>query len=176
MDTADRRADLLQAEQEVDDAKRVAGMVSAEARAAELSETIARYVEIVRALGPQGVRAQMMEAGLKKLNQGLVIIGNEATWPIVEVGDKGAVMWAGRPIQLCSASEQWRAQAAIQLTLAALTGSQAVVLDRADLLDVRNREGLVQAVKRVSGKAGIAVLLCSTGTANGSAPWTAGHD
>ena len=80
-------------------------------------------------------------------------------------------MWGGRPIQLCSESEKWRAQAAIQLTLAAMTGSQAVVLDRADLLDADNREGLVRAVKRVSGKTGIAVLLCSTGTANGSAPW-----
>ena len=171
VDTADRRADLMQAEQAVDDAKRTVVMVSAEARAGEASETIARYAEIVRALGPQGVRSKMMEAGLKKLNQGLSIIGEVAGWPIVEVGDKGAAMWAGRPVQLCSASEQWRAQAAIQLTLAAMTGSQAVVLDRADLLDVDNREGLVRAVKRVAGKTGIAVLLCSTGTANGSAPW-----
>ena len=169
--SADRGADLMQAEQAIDDAKRISGMVSAEARAAELSETIARYTEIVRALGPQGVRAKMMEAGLKKLNQGLAIIGREAIWPLVEVADKGAVMWGHRPIQLCSESEKWRSQAAIQLTLAAMTGSQAVVLDRADLLDADNREGLVRAVKRVSGKTGIAVLLCSTGTVNGDAPW-----
>ena len=171
VDTADRRAGLMQAEQAVDDAKRTSGMVSAEARAAELSETIARYAEIVRALGPQGVRAQMMEVGLKRLNAGLSIIGREAIWPLVQVGGKGAVMWNGRPIQLCSASEQWRAQAAIQLTLAAMTGSQAVVLDRADMLDASNREGLVRAVKRVAGKTGIAVLLCSTGVVNGAAPW-----
>ena len=71
VDTADRRADLMQAEQSVDDAKRVSTMVSAEARAAELAETIARYAEIVRAIGPQGVRSQMMEAGLSRLNAGL---------------------------------------------------------------------------------------------------------
>ena len=171
VDSADRRADLMQAEQAVDDAKRVSGMVSAEARAAELAETIARYAEVVHAIGPQGVRAQMMETGLKRLNAGLKVLGREAGWPVVEVTQRGAVMWAGRPIQLCSASEQWRAQAAIQLTLAAMTGSQAVVLDRADLLDVENRDGLVRVVKRVSGKTGVAVLLCSTGVANGSAPW-----
>ena len=171
VDTSDRRADLMQAEQAVDDAKRVATMVSAEARAAKLAETIARYTEISRSLGPQGVRAQMMEDGLKRLNAGLSIIGREAGWPLVEVADKGAVMWGTRPVQLCSESERWRAQAAIQLTLAAMTGSQAVVLDRADLLDAGNREGLVRAVKRVAGKTGIAVLLCSTGAANGSAPW-----
>ena len=170
--TADRRADLMQAEQAVDDAKRISAMVSAEARAAELAETIARYAEIVRALGPQGVRSQMMVTGLKRLNGGLAVIGREAGWPVVEVTERGSVMWSGRPIQLCSASEQWRAQAAIQLTLAAMTGSQAVVLDRADMLDAGNREGLVRAVNRVAGKTGIAVLLCSTGAANGAAPWT----
>ena len=171
VDTADRRADLMQAEQAVDDAKRVSGMVSAEARAAELSETISRYAEIVRAIGPQGVRAQMMEAGLNKLNAGLRVIGKVALWPSIEATERGSVMWAGRPVQLSSESERWRAQAAIQLTLAAMTGSQAVVLDRADLLDADNREGLVRAVKRVSGKTGIAVLLCSTGAATGDAPW-----
>ena len=171
VDTADRRADLMQAEQAVDDAKRVSTMVSAEARAAELSETIARYAEIVLAIGPQGVRSPMMEAGLKRLNAGLGVIGQEAGWPVVEVTERGSVMWDTRPVQLSSESEKWRAQAAIQLTLAAMTGSQAVVLDRADLLDADNREGLVRAVKRVSGKTGIAVLLCSTGVKNGHAPW-----
>ena len=170
VETEGRRADLMQAEQAVDDAKRISGMVSAEARAAQLAETVARYAEIVLALGPQGVRAQMMEAGLKKLNMGLEVISTEAGWPAVEVTDRGAVMWGVRPIQVCSASEQWRAQAAIQLTLAAMTGSQAVVLDRADVLDADNRDGLVRAVKRVSAKTGIAVLLCSTGVAGGSAP------
>ena len=171
VETAGRRADLMQAEQAVDDAKRVSTMVSAEARAAELSETIARYAEVVRALGPQGVRAGMMGKGLGRLNAGLEVIGEEAGWPVAEVTERGAVMWATRPIQMCSASEQWRAQAAIQLTLAAMTGSRAVVLDRADLLDAGNREGLVRAVKRVAGKTGLSVLLCSTGVANGDAPW-----
>ena len=171
VDTADRRADLMQVEQAVDDAKRVSTMVSAEARAAELSETIARYAEIVRAIGPQGVRARMMEAGLSRLNAGLGVIGRVAGWPVVEVTERGSVMWDTRPVQLSSESERWRAQAAIQLTLAAMTGSQAVVLDRADLLDADNREGLVRAVKRVSGKTGIAVLLCSTGAATVDAPW-----
>ena len=173
VDTADRRADLMQAEQAVDDAKRTSQMVGAEANAAALSQTIARYAEIVRAIGPQGVRSQMMEAGLKRLNKGLEIIARVALWPLVQVTERGSVMWAIRPVQLCSASEQWRAQAAIQLTLAAMTGSKAVVLDRADLLDASNREGLVRAVKRVSGKTGIAVLLCSTRERTLKAPpWT----
>ena len=73
---------------------------------------------------------------------------------------------------LCSESERWRAQAAIQLTLGAITGSKAVVLDRADLLDAGNRAGLVCAVNRVAERTGMAVLLCSTGTPAADAPWT----
>ena len=172
VDTADRRADLMQAEQAVDDVKRISQMVDAEANAAALAETIARYAQIVQAVGPQGVRSDMMEKGLKKLNKGLEVIARVALWPLVEVTERGSVMWGLRPVTLCSASEQWRAQAAIQLTLAVMTGSKAVVLDRADLLDKGNREGLVRAVWRVSGKTGITVLLCSTGVANDDAPWT----
>ena len=171
VDTEDRRAGLLQVEQAVDDAKHVCEMVAAEARAAKLAETISRYSEIVRAVGPQGVRAKMMTTGLNLLKAGLRVIAKEAGWPVVEMSDRGAVMWGSRPVQLCSASEQWRAQASIQLTLAAMTGSKAVVLDRADMLDAGNRQGLVRAVQRVSGKTGIAVLLCSTGAASDSAPW-----
>ena len=67
-----------------------------------------------------------------------------------------------RPALLCSESERWRAQASIQLTLAALTGSGAVVLDRGDILDEAGREGLRKACAAVLGKCPIAVLLCST--------------
>ena len=102
VDTADRRADLMQVEQAVDDAKRVAGMVKAEALATELAETITRYSEIVRSIGPQGVRAKMMEAGLKKLNAGLSIISKASLWPLTEVTDRGLVT-VGRPGQSSSA-------------------------------------------------------------------------
>ena len=48
-----------------------------------------------------------------------------------------------------------------------------MVLDRGDLLDYPNRQGLVKAVNRVVGKTGMSVLLCSTGDqVNGiTAPW-----
>ena len=79
--------------------------------------------------------------------------------------EKGGLSWNGRPAQLCSESEKWRAQASMQLTLAALTGSRIVVLDRADLLDPVGREGLTKAVTRVTGsKHSISVVLCSTAT------------
>ena len=158
----------------MEDAREVVRLVRAEAEAARLHQTIARYADIARALGPEGVRAKMLAAGLTKLNAGLGVIAKAAAWPLTAVGDNGGIAIADRPIALCSESERWRAQSAIQLTLGAITGSKVVVLDRGDLLDASNRAGLVKAVSRVVGKTGMAVLLCSTGMAVSDAPLAAG--
>ena len=142
------RAALAQAEQAVEDTREVVRLVKAEADATLLHETIVRYTEIARALGPEGVRAKMLEKGLRTLNSGLMVIAMAAAWPLTTIADNGSVSVGDRPVALCSESERWRAQAAIQLTLGAITGSKAVVLDRADLLDASNRAGLVCAVNR----------------------------
>ena len=68
------RVALAQAEQAVEDAREVVRLVRAEADAARLHQTIARYADIARALGPEGVRAKMLAAGLTKLNAGLKVI------------------------------------------------------------------------------------------------------
>ena len=171
--TEEHKAGLASAEQEVENAHEVVRMVKAEFDAAKLHETIARYAEVAKAVGPQGIRSTMLEDGLRKLNAGLRALAQESGWPLTEVAEGGAITCGGRPVALCSESERWRTQGSIQLTLAAITGSKAVVLDRADLLDASNRAGLVRAVHRVTGVVGLAVLLCSTGPtmANLQSPW-----
>ena len=172
MQSESDRVALAQAEQAVEDARIVVQLVKAEADAARLHQTIARYTDIARALGPEGVRAKMLAAGLGKLNAGLKAIANESKWPLTLVADNGSISIGDRPALMCSESERWRAQAAVQLTLGAITGSKVVVLDRGDLLDATNRQGLVQAVNRVVGKTGMSVLLCSTADGNElPAPW-----
>ena len=64
-------------------------MVRDEANAAELHETIVRYTEIAKAIGPGGIRARLLETGMKKLNGGLRIVSDVAGWPVVEVSDTG---------------------------------------------------------------------------------------
>ena len=159
------RVALAQAEQAVGDALEVVRLVRAEADAGRLHETIVRYTEIARALGPEGVRARMLADGFKKMNAGLRVVANVSGWPLTAVADSSSITIGGRPVQMCSESERWRAQAAIQLTLAAITESKAVVLDRGDLLDQANRHGLAMALQRVAEKTGMAILLCSTGNA-----------
>ena len=166
------RAALAQAEQAVEDTREVVKLVQAEADATRLHQTIIRYTEIARALGPEGVRSKMLADGMRKLNGGLVVIASASGWPLTTVGEGTCAVFVGdRPVALCSESEKWRSQAAIQMTLGAITGSKAVVLDRGDILDACNRAGLVAAVNRVASKTQMAVLLCSTGTPQPDAPW-----
>ena len=172
VDTPARQAELAKAEQRVSDAREVATMVSNEANARQIRETIVRYTEIAKALGPDGIRSKMLAAGMRRLNAGLGVLADVAGWPLVVGALNGGITSDDRPIALCSESERWRAQASIQLTLAALTDAQAVVLDRADLLDGVNRAGLHRGLQRVVDRSGLTVLLCSTGTASATdAPW-----
>ena len=152
-------------------------LVQAETDATRLHQTIIRYTEIARALGPEGVRSKMLADGMRKLNGGLAVVAKSSGWPLTTVGEGTCAVFVGdRPVALCSESERWRAQASIQMTLGAITGSKAVVLDRGDILDASNRAGLVAAVQaRFVKRLNMAVLLCSTGTPQPDAPWTAGQ-
>ena len=169
--TPEHSTALSEAEEEVERAKEVVRVVQVEREAHDLHETIVRYVEAARAIGPEGVRAKMLEKGLSSLNAGLGAISSVAKWPVMAADEKGGLTWSGRPIVLCSESEKWRAQASMQLTLAAITGSRVVVLDRADLLDWQGRVGLYDAIQRVTKATGIAVLLCSTENGGVLADW-----
>ena len=172
VETEESRQAIARAEQDVEDQKEVVEIVKARENAAQFHDNAVRYGGIAAVLGPAGIRAKMLDSGLLKLNAGLAVLVEETGWPATAVDSGGAISYGGRPAPLCSESAQWRIQAMLQLTLAAITDSGAVVLDRADLLDVDNRKALARALRRVCDKRPIAVLLCSTGTPTEDAPWT----
>lgn len=161
--TAESERALAEAEQAIENARDVLKAVRAEASASASQQTIVRYLAVAAALGPEGVRAKMLEAGLRRLTAGLAVLSVTTGWPLVTVDAEGRVTVGERPVALCSESEQWRAQASIQLTLGAITESRVAVLDRADLLDKRNREGLIAGLSRVAERTGMAILVCTTG-------------
>ena len=166
---------LAEAEQELHDKESVIKVVSDAKEAGDLHDTITRYSIIAGAIGPQGVRNKMLEAGLGKLNAGLSHLANVSGWPMVKVDAKGVVMIAGThmtlPSVMCSESEQWRAQAMIQLTVGAISESRVVMIDRADMLDKGGRSGLVEAVGVATAGKPMSVLLCSTGELDEAVPW-----
>lgn len=164
VETEERISAIASVESELEDAKRVVELVRARRDAARLHETIVRYEAIVKAVGPTGVRTRMLERGEARLNAGLRVLSEESGWPATLVERGGVIFVGSRPVALCSESERWRAQAALQLTLAALSGSKVVVMDRADMLDAEGRAGLAKAIQRVANKLSISVVVCSTET------------
>ena len=171
-DTEERRRALAAVDERVQACEQVEADVKAHRAATKQADTVAHYEAILRALGPSGVRAGMLDKRLSSLNAGLSRLTTVAGWPDVAVTSGGAITCGSRPAALCSESEQWRTQAALQMTIAAMTGSAAVVLDRADLLDVDARRGLTAAAQVcASSRKRTAVVLCATGAPEDAPPW-----
>ena len=105
------RAALAQAEQAVEDTREVVKLVQAEADATRIHQTIIRYTEIARALGPEGVRSKMLADGMRKLNGGLAVVAKSSGWPLTTVGEGTCAVFVGdRPVALCSESETLEGQ------------------------------------------------------------------
>ena len=167
--TPDNSTAIAAAEADVERARDVVRLVQAARSATTLHDTVIRYSEAAKAIGPQGIRQRMMVDGIAALNSGLHRISSMTGWAAMQVDERGDMTWAGRPVQMGSESERWRAQAAMQLTIAALTKSRVVVLDRVDILD--DRAALAKALQTVSERTGVSIMICATETAANPAWW-----
>lgn len=114
--------------------------------AAELHERIARQIEIVGLLAETGLRQTALVEALGGLASELLDVTRTAGWRPVTVDADMSISYGGRPVSLCSAGEQYRVRAALQIVAARRDGSDAVILDGADILDAPGRNGLMRAV------------------------------
>ena len=162
-DGEQRQRQIAEAEEEIEKSRKIIDLIKARKTTQEQHASIQQYTRIAGALGTNGVRGKMLTKKLGILNAGLKAVAQVTGWPTITVTAKGDIAYGDRPAPLCSESEQWRIQAALQLTIAAMTKDPVVVLDRGDLLDAANREALKKVLPRVAaGKQPLAVLLCST--------------
>src|SRR4029077_14174153 len=97
------------------------------------------------------VRAVFVEKQLRALT-------NEAGWSAVDIDADMALRYAGRPYGMLSSSEQYRVRAVLQLAMACLDGSDAVIVDGADILDAPARSGLFAMLDA----SGVSALVCMT--------------
>ena len=123
------------ARQDITDAREDERLVRELADAERCFRNVVEYDRIYRAVGPRGIRAQAVARGLDMLTGFLDDLCGDSKWGPVAIGPDYQVSYAGRPVQLCSESEQWKAQTLIQLAVALCLAAPLVVLDRADLLD-----------------------------------------
>ncbi len=166
-DSGTLAADLADANDAVADAKAelkaLADFEKAKVKAAEIE----RLGIIGKAVAPDGCRQRKLADCLDAFNDNyLAPTCEDSGWrPIVLNADLG-VTFNGRRDDLISASEQWRCRAAMQVAMARLDGSELVIIDGADILDIPNRQGLFKA----TSKCGIKVLIGATFSKPESAP------
>jgi len=96
------------------------------------------------ALAPTGIPSEMIAEKLKPLNDRLRETAMQTGWPQVSVTPDMKIMVDNRIFQLQSESAQWRAQAAIAEAISFISGVGILVLDRVDVLDIKNRVALIK--------------------------------
>lgn len=134
--------------------------------AARCAETIAKNIAIVAALDFGGVRKAVLERALGAFNAELMALCAAAQWAAVAITDDMTVSYGGRPYALLSASQQFRARVILQIAMARIDKSAAVVIDAADILDRAGRNGLFALLRSV----GLPALVTSTANAPDEVP------
>jgi len=101
----------------------------------EAKERIEIYDRLDGALEPSGIRSAMMQDGMKRFVDRLALTG-KALGAEIRLSDADYLpMFNRRPYQLCSRSEQWRMQLAIEDAIAFLAHVPYLVIDEASVLD-----------------------------------------
>lgn len=112
------------------------------ADAAAQHADVEAWAAIGDALSPDGIPAQLLAEALKPINDRLVQSAVDADWLPVAIGADMHVTGDDRPYALLSESEKWRVDAMVAEAIAHLSNARLLVLDRADVLDLKGRADL----------------------------------
>lgn len=113
----------------------------------KLHEAILTNDRVIDTLRADGLRQRKLATALSDLNLRLAELSNFAGWKPVELSRELKITYGGRAFGLLSQSEQFRANSVLRVAFAQLTQSHFVLLDAADVLDVKGRNGLFRLVQ-----------------------------
>ena len=151
-------ADIAAIRADVDSAVSVVSFAKNYAAAKTLHAQINQNAALADQLAPGGLRLQILTEKLAAFNKTLADFSAIGGWPAVSVGDDLSVRYGCRDYILLSASAQFRTRLTIQLAIASMDGSDLVVIDAADILDKKGRNGLFSLVV----KTGLKCLILMT--------------
>jgi hypothetical protein len=111
---------------------------------------------------PTGARQAKLAEGLGALNDTLAELSQKAGCPVVQVRPEDlAVVHGDAAAEALAQSEQWLVDALLALAVARTDRSALCILDGLDVLDTRNRNGLLAAARA----SGVPTLLLLTAPA-----------
>ena len=155
-------ARMSRTETRVNQLRRRLDLVQKYKRAEDAYTSFLGYEVIERLLGPTGVRASTVKEKLDSVYKVIDEICNVACWPTVTLDKNFVVHINHRPAILCSASEQWRAQFALQCAIAVVDKQNVVLADCADMLDDTHWANLLKLGQWLSREKGVAPIVCAT--------------
>lgn len=112
-------------------------------QAAQHHEDVAQWDAIGGALSPNGIPAEILSAAIGPVNERLGLSAADTGWPCPVITDDMSITAGGREYRLLSESERWRVDAMLAETVAHLSGTRLLVLDRFDVLDLAGRAELL---------------------------------
>lgn len=135
-------------------------------RALEVHQRIVRGLAIADELLPEGLRRRRMVTMLEGFNRSLAQLSQHFRMEPVNI-DVDMNIYAGRrPYKFLSSSMQYRVDVVLQVAIAKIDGSAAIVVDGADIIVGEDRQGLLTMLLST----GIPTLLCIALTKPDSVP------
>lgn len=113
-------------------------------RAQEIHTEILECERIARVLEPDGIRQQKLARALDGFNQRLDTLAGAAGWKRLALNQELHIYYGGWHYRDLSSSAAYRVRVLLQLAMAEIDGSAAVVIDGADILQRGARNGLVR--------------------------------
>lgn len=151
-------ADVEAAREHLHNAQHALWDFDAKERADQIHADIVKNAALIDILAPDGLRRRKLAAGLEKFNNAIGNLCHAAGWPEVSLDESLSPHYGSRPVWAASASGKWRARTCVQVAMAQMDGSAAVVIDEADILDATGRNGLVAMLEAFRVRA----LVCMT--------------
>lgn len=130
----------------------------AKSKADNRHTSIQTMENLITKIAPDGLRGEVLAKALAGFNSSLEIFTAAAGWRPVTLEPDFLSCYGGTPYLLLSESAKFRVRVVLQIGLAMIDGSQALVIDAADILDKSGRNGLFKAV----AAAGLPTLISMT--------------
>jgi hypothetical protein len=148
------------ARQTVADCQASIDKFNAYTRSRTIHASIVRNQKIVKLLEPQGLRQKKLTDALGEFHKKLSALCKTAGWSDVTLDEDDLELCYGpRRFALMSESEKFRTRCIMQIALAQVDGSYAIVIDGADILDLPARKELFKLLMKTKVTAIVSMTL-----------------
>jgi energy-coupling factor transporter ATP-binding protein EcfA2 len=131
----------------------------AKTRADDLAGSITLNQDLLAAVEPNGVRADVLISTFGGFNARLQEFSAVAGWPGVQIQNDYTWTWGSTPYYLLSKGEQLRVRATVQAVMAVEDGAGMIIIDDANDLDRDGRNGLIGLLKHTGIPALVGMMI-----------------